>query len=87
VVVVVYGGNAPDGLAVALGDKEVHPRVVVEGVLSRVELLSLGKEEGRDPVRIIPVPRERVADKALYVGARPASLDPVNARTDQKDFP
>src|ERR671917_626903 len=51
VVVVVYGGDAPDDLAVTLGQVQVHPRVLEEGVLRGVELLPLGDQQRREPVR------------------------------------
>lgn len=41
VVVVVDGGDAPNDLAVALGQEEIDPGVLVEGVLLGVELLAL----------------------------------------------
>jgi hypothetical protein len=64
VVVVVYGGDAPDDLAVALGEVEVHAGVLVEGVLAGVELPLLDHEQRRDPVRVVAVARVRVPDKA-----------------------
>jgi hypothetical protein len=44
VVVVVDGGDAPDYSAVASGQEEVYPRVLVERVLPEVELFPLGDE-------------------------------------------
>jgi hypothetical protein len=41
VVVVVDGGDAPNDLAVALGQEEIDPGVLVEGVLLGIELLAL----------------------------------------------
>ena len=41
VVVVVDGGDAPNDLAVTLGQEEIDPGVLVEGVLLGVELLAL----------------------------------------------
>jgi hypothetical protein len=41
VVIVVYGGDASDDLAVTLGEEEVHPRVLVERVLHGIELSPL----------------------------------------------
>jgi hypothetical protein len=79
VVVVVYGGDAPYDLAVALGQEELYPRVLVEGVLLGIELFTLCDEQRGDPVGVVAVPNERVPDKALYVGAGPGGSDPGDA--------
>ncbi len=69
VVEVVYGGYAANDLTAALGEEESDPRMLVEGVLLGVELLSLGDKERGDPVRVVPVLRERVLYEPVYVGA------------------
>ncbi len=69
VVEVVYGSYAANDLTAALGEEESDPRMLVEGVLLGVELLSLGDKERGDPVRVMSVLRERVLYEPVYVGA------------------
>ncbi len=69
VVGIVYGGYSAHDFIAALGEEERNPRVLIEGVLLGVELLSLGDKERGDPVRVVPVLRERVLYEPVYVGA------------------
>ncbi len=76
VKVVVYGGHAPQDLAVALCKEELHLGVLEEGVLLRVELLALIDQQRRDPVRVAAVLLERVPDESLQVASRANASNP-----------
>jgi len=77
---VVYGGYAANDLTDTLGEEEGDPRVLVEGVLLGIELLSFGDEERGDPVRIVSVLCERVLYKPVYVDAGRGGADLRRAR-------
>jgi len=69
VVVVVDRSDAPDDLTISLGEEEVNPGVLVEGVFLGVELLPLVDQQRRNPVRILAVFLEGIRDEPLEVGS------------------
>lgn len=78
--IVMDGGDSPDDRVSPPGEKELYCRVLVEGVLSRIDQLVDVTPERWNPVWIVPIKPEWKLDELPLIALRLYGIDANGCR-------